>query len=175
MKKNKLQKTFFLPLTLILLVFSSCSKDKELIKGTAKYAPFVKFLDAKNYPASSFKGDVTSWSLDATLEAPSSNVRSLDLYIGLGTSTPKKSSISVTSFPGQIKVTGNDVLTTLGLSASDFNKEEKQQVRFYGLVTGNDGVVVKDFPGERNVSNDFYGWSDGTFSAYRFVVTFERN
>ena len=67
-------------------------------------------------------------------------------------------------------INGNDILNALGKTDGDF--QEGADIRFYGIITGNDGIVAKDFPGDSNVSTDFINWNDGTFIAIQFRVKF---
>ena len=161
--------TFLLCLSMIVF---SCSKEQEFIKNEAENGPYVKFLNADNFPKGEHTGFVSSWSFSGEVEAPSNNVKTYELFIGIGSEEPLKSSIILSTFPTTLSISGNDILNTLSKSDSDFT--EDTDLRFYGLVTGNDGLVAKDFPGNSNVSTDFINWNVGTFSAYQFRVTFKQ-
>ena len=174
MKKYSLVKNYFLCVLIAcpLLFSSSCSiEDGDLIKATAKNGPFIKFLNKDHFPPSSYDGSISSWSFTGKVEDPSNNVASYELYVGVGTGTPVTTGIILNSFPNELSITGSQVLSTLNKTDNDFTGEV--EIRFYGKVTGKDGVIAKDFPNERNVSTDFINWNVGTFSAYRFIITFK--
>lgn len=167
MKKYTKYIQYITILAIASLLFS-CSGKEEYIQSTAKKGPFVKFVKAV---PSEIKGKVSSWSLSEEVEAPSNNVQSYQLYVGTNTtSTPTiVTAVKLTSFPTKLEISGSEVLTVLSKTDADFPADNSRLI-FYGVVTGTDGIVAKDFPGDRNVSNDFINWNDGTKSAYRFIM-----
>ena len=170
----------YIYIILALALVISCNVQDNIFNDQSIISPggFVAFEEA---PQLSYDfGDLSNVSINTRLIDINNNVKSYNLSLTIdidGAEDFKEDFLEVTSFPADVSITIQDILTAFGLTEGDITIDTK--FKFKAKVITTDGVVYTGDPINFNLTTNQVEGGNTTFrrltpdNAFSFIISFD--